>query len=120
MNKILLDQLQTLSTVPFKIDNGDGKDFSKPFSEVIFYKNASEKNLVRVRFADYFLHPFQGFDFHHNWNNDNPPPCEIMYGEIDNETKGMYHFNGKNLSGDKKWSGWVPKKSCIMEKINYE
>lgn len=33
-----------------------------------------------------------GFDFMKKWNNDNPMPMRVMYGEVLEETKGMYRM----------------------------
>ena len=116
-SKILLNQLQKLQTAHFKIDDGECKDFSVPFKEVIFYKRNSPSSTVKISFADYFVHPFSGFDFHEKWNDGVAPPCNVLYGQIDKETKGMYHFVGNNEYCSVEWSGWVPKKSCEIEEV---
>ena len=117
MSRILLNQLRELKTAHFKIVGGNEKDFSEPFDEVIFYKKEQQEVKTKISLADYIIKPFKVFDFHDKWNNGTPPPCKVMYGCIDNETKGMYHFSGKNDSGNLEWSGWVPKKSCVVEEV---
>jgi hypothetical protein len=89
MNKILLDQLQKLATAHFDVDGKSGKDFdfTKPFSEILFYrKNKEANNEIKIIFEDYILNPFDGFDFHEKWNNNIPPYSKIMYGKIEKET----------------------------------
>ena len=114
-SKILLNQLQKLWTAHFKTV-GD-VDITLPFDEVVFCKKESVSKLTKIVFENYIVNPFNGFDFHDKWNDGIPPPCTTMYGEIDNETKGMYHFVGKSESGDLEWEGWVPKKSCTVKEI---
>lgn len=118
MNKILLEQLQKLATAHFDVDGKSGKDFdfTKPFSEILFYrKNKEANNEIKIIFEDYILNPFNGFDFHEKWNNNIPPYSKIMYGKIEKETKGMYYFKGHSQSDNKIWEGWVPKKSCTIK-----
>lgn len=117
MNKILLDQLQKLATAHFDVDGKSGKDFnfSKPFSEILFYRKNNDNNEVKIIFEDYIINPFNGFDFHEKWNNNIPPYSKTMYGKIEKETKGMYYFKGHSETDDKIWEGWVPKKSCIIK-----
>jgi hypothetical protein len=115
-SKILKEQLQKLSTAHFKTVGN--VDITLPFDEVVFCKKESPKSITRICFEDYIVHPFGNFTFHDTWNNGIPPPRKIMYGDIDNETKGMYHFICTDETNENSWEGWIPKKSCKIDVIN--
>lgn len=117
MDGILKTQLMKLETAHFEIDGKKEKDFSKPFSEIIFYKKDKKDNAIKVTFENYIVNPFPGFDLHEKWNNGIKPYSKVMYGKIVDETKGMYKFDIHSESNDKSWVGWCPKKSCHVEEI---
>ena len=72
-----------------------------------------------IRLADYIVNPYEGFDLHQKWNNNNPPPKDkVMEVGIKQATQGMYYIFGVGYDLDNKseilynkWEGWVPKKS---------
>ncbi len=110
MSQILQKQIENLKTKhPFK-ESGN---------EIVFLKDANEgtDDKVKVVFESYFITGFPGFDFHDKFNNGIAPFEKVMYGKILKETDKMYYFDLHSISGDKKWVGWSPKKSCTVTNI---
>ena len=107
MDKITTQQLQILKNkYPFDESNG----------RITFHASTTDvkKEQKKIVFADYFVKPFDGFDFHDKFNNGTPPYAITMYGEILKETEKMYYVSVHSESSDKLWVGWVPKKSCTI------
>lgn len=50
------------------------------------------------------------FNFHQQWNNGIPMPCEHLSGKITKETKGMYYFESET------WSGYIIKTAITFFK----
>ena len=88
------------------------------FKEVVFPRNEQKTFTVKVIFADYFVRPFPGFDFHEKWNNGIPPHDTTMYGNILKETNGMWYMEVHSLSNSSIWVGWCPKKCCTIIKYD--
>lgn len=120
INPILQQQLQMLTTVPFKVDGNLSSVMPDEFNEIVFARESSSDisiNEIKVVFEDYIIKPFEGFDFHDKWNNGVPPYSKIMYGTITKETQGMYYFEVHTETSNKMWSGWCPKKSCSVYSV---
>lgn len=87
------------------------------FQDVVIPRSNDLSMTIRVEFADYFIKPFEGFDFHEKWNNGVPPFSKVMYGNILKETNGMWYFELHPATSTNIWRGWCPKKSCTVTNI---
>lgn len=95
-------------------------DIPESFTEILFHKKEepnSKKREIKVIYENYIINPFDGFDLHDNWNNGKAPYAKIMYGEIIDETKGMYKFKVHSETSSEEYIGWCPKKSCVVQTI---
>ena len=88
--------------------------FSEEDNKIIFYQRNSNIKIdqIKVTFEDYIIKPFEGFDFHQKFNNNQPPTDKIMYGNIIKETEKMFYFDIHSELKERQWQGWCPKKSC--------
>lgn len=120
MNNTIKQQLDMLKTLEFQVDGKPSKDFPEFFNEVIFKKNIADIKLYdtsekQIVFKDYFIHPFEGFDFHQKFNKGAEPPTDaVMYGTILKETDKMFYLKVHTFDAKKFWEGWCPKKSCTI------
>ena len=107
MNKIINKQLEILKS-KYQFEEKDGN--------FVFHskKETDSKDHKKIVFEDYFITGFPGFDFHDKYNNGVAPFAKVMYGEILKETEKMYYVSVHSDSSDKRWVGWVPKKSCTV------
>lgn len=144
MNKAIIEQLNMLKTLEFQVDGKPSKDFPESFSEVVFKKNSTnivDTSMQLFNFADYMVKPFDGFDFHKNFNKGSITPLKFMQGQIMRETDKMYYIKARGYSLPTKvcghcleqgnfdtvcnnckqqmpiienvyWEGWSPKKAC--------
>lgn len=111
---VLQNQLQMMCHFKYETDTGEELG-SENINEIIFYKKNSINDGVTIIFENYFVHPFEGFDFHVKYNHNIPPYSKEMVGYIEKETEKMYYFKGHALTDCKMWEGWVPKKSCTVK-----
>ena len=120
MNKLLMEQLQKLKKLHFKVDGISAKEIPESFTEILFSKksdNNSKEKEIKVIYENYIVQPFDGFNLHDKWNNGVAPYSKIMYGKIIDETKGMYKLKVHSETSDKEYIGWCPKKSCRIQEI---
>ena len=119
MNNIIKEQLKLLTkNLEYQVDDVESNTLPDSFSNITFKKNTSQTSECLDRmvvFQDYIVHPYDGFDFHTKFNNDVPPPENVMYGYIEKETEKMYFFNLTSSDKTKHWRGWCPRKSCSVE-----
>ena len=108
-------QLEMMSHFKYLVDGDKNKDILDVKDEIIFFKKEKEDNQINIVFENYFIHPFEGFDFHEKYNHNIPPYAKEMIGKIEKETEKMYYFKGHSLTDSKIWEGWVPKKSCTIK-----
>lgn len=66
---------------------------------------------TKFEFVDWFIHPSPSFDFHKQWNGNNPPPSRVMFGKILKETEKMLLVDLYD-SMSNNWTGWIIKK-CV-------
>lgn len=111
------NQYKKLSNFPHQFFGGESFDNC---DYVIFRRRDGKKDTVRVTFEDYILKPFDGFTLHEQYNNNIAPKHKIMYGRIVAETNGMYQLSVASDRGEDLWRGWVPKKSVVVERLNYD
>ena len=115
---VLKKQLQMLSNYKALVDSDQNKCILDAEDSIIFYKQEKSNNNIKIIFENYFIYPFEGFDFHDKYNKGIPPYSKEMVGKILKETEKMYYFKGHSLTDPKIWEGWVPKKSCIVKGDN--
>lgn len=115
MNDILKVQLQKCSNLEFKVDGKVSTAIPEDFEEIVFMKQMSkdEKPVLdtKFEFVDWFIHPSPSFDFHKQWNGNNPPPSKVMFGKILKETEKMLLVDLYD-SMSNNWTGWIIKK-CV-------
>ena len=95
----------------------NGVEVPDHFQDVVIPKSITSPITVKVVFADYYIKPFEGFDFHEKWNNGVPPFSKTMYGNIIKETEGMWYMEVHSATSTNTWRGWCPKKSCTVVNI---
>ena len=120
-NNIILDQLKQLKDVDFYInDEKIFLDNIKDFDEIIICKKNNSYNqvLFKITFQDYFIDKkYKEFTFHEKFNNGVIPYAKVMIGDILKQTDKMIYFRGHADNSQKIYEGWVPKKSCMIERI---
>ena len=108
MNKTILDQLNMLTTLKFVVDGKPAKYIPESFSTITFLKSNNcpviENKDDIIKFENYIVNPFPGFDFHKKFNNNVPPPAQVMNGCIIKETEKMNYITARSSDG-KIWSG---------------
>lgn len=120
MNNTLKSQIELLSkTLEMQVDGVPSKVLPESFSEIVFFKTDKTIDDTTIEkvfiFEDYFVHPYETFDFHTKFNSGNPPPERVMQGVILRETEKMVYISVHTFDNQKTWVGWCPKKSVKLE-----
>lgn len=114
MDQIILNQLEQLKFYNYIIDNNPNKkDMSSIDNDIIFSKAnvVNKSNKYRFILEEYMVKPYAGFTFNEQFNNGINPPSVVLEGEIIKTAEKMYRIKCND------WEGWVPIKSCRLEKI---
>lgn len=114
MNEIIKEQLNKAINLLHAV-NGQIIDYiPDDFDSILFNIQQTDRDEIKVTFADYVINPFEGFDMHDRFNNGIAPYSKVMYGKILQETDKMYKFDLHSDVGDNHWIGWCYKKSCYV------
>ena len=72
-------------------------------------------NLKLIYIKNYILNEPPNFTLSHEWNNDTIPPENRMWVKVI-ETRGkMIKIEGKGVSSEIPWTGWLPQASFEEE-----
>ena len=82
-------------------------------TEIVFEKG----KFYKVRFANYIVHPYEGFNLHIQWNNNIPPKEDIMNVEVLEIMGKMIKLNCTGCEHNSVWVGWVPISSVTILNI---
>lgn len=119
MNDYIYSQLSKITT-PYTVVDDTTIMFRRHYSI-----SPTIGHFYIVKFADYIIHPYDGFDLHDNWNNGVAPPSQYMEIGIDNmfgklmKIYGVaYDYDNRKELIDLKWDGYVPTKSIeFLEEV---